>query len=179
MARSIRARDATFHRSTGPACTKAESAGRVSAVDGTGLWACTAAGSAIRASAAPAISPSAATEPKRRHGSVAALRTTARTPLGFNELRDVKSGIRDHPKVGFIPLTGCGQVAVAEERVRGIQRERLQLSQVDLPPAGHANIPGGVHEPHHGQGAEAIVRRETRALAQRGTRPGVEEVDRD
>src|SRR6478609_10546626 len=52
--------------------------------------------------------------------------------LGFDQLRNLEPGVRDHPKVGLVPLARSGQVAVAEEGIGRVQGKRLELSEVDL-----------------------------------------------
>ena len=60
--------------------------------------------------------------------------------LRLDQLGNVKPGIRNHPQVRLVPLPGRGEIPVAEDRVRRIQCQRLELPEIDLASSRHTDI---------------------------------------
>ena len=91
---------------------------------------------------------------------------------------ELEAGVADHLVIGVRRRAAGRQVALGEDRVRRVQRHRLQRAQRDLAAAGDAQVGARVHEAEHAQRAQRVARLDERIARERRARPRVEEVDR-
>ena len=92
---------------------------------------------------------------------------------------DLEAGVADHAVGLGDGVAPRREVALDEERVRGPERERREPAQVALAPRGNADLGARIHEPHHGERAQAALGRERAVAADRVALDRDQEVHRD
>ena|SRR5437660_8267236 len=70
---------------------------------------------------------------------------------------NLKTEILNHLPGILVVLSGGGQIAGNEDRVRRVQGQRLQRTQIDFATCGDANLLVRIEETHQAEDAQAIV----------------------
>src|SRR5262245_14530374 len=94
-------------------------------------------------------------------------------------LLDLEAEILEHRPVGLGCLSPRRQVVADEDRVGGLERERLQRAQLLLAASGDADLLSGAHETKEREDLEAAARVELVPTLERRARDRVQEIDRD
>jgi len=83
---------------------------------------------------------------------------------------ELEAGVLDHLVIGVRRRAAGRQVALREDRVRRVERERLQRAQRDLATTGDAEVRARMHEAEHAQRAQRVRRLDERIARERRTR---------
>src|SRR5262245_15177139 len=72
--------------------------------------------------------------------------------------RDREAHFFDHAVIGLGSLAFCREIIADEDRIRGVQAERLEAAEVQLAAAGNSQFARRVDEAEHGERLEAVAR---------------------
>src|SRR5438270_13087877 len=86
--------------------------------------------------------------------------TGGQARISLAMLLDLEAQVRDHLPGVLIGLPGLGEITGDEDRVRRIKRQRLEGTQMRLPPGRDPDLLAWVEEPHQTENAQAVVRLE-------------------
>src|SRR5579885_1300185 len=78
----------------------------------------------------------------------------------FRMFLQLETKIFNHLPGILVILSGGGQIAGDKDRVRGIQGQRLQRTQIHFAPCGDANLLVRIEETHQTEDTQAIIRLE-------------------